>query len=458
MNTVIKTVLLAAMLAGVSPCVFAANDQPAADLNKSKGDARNSAAEGYVRRTDAAMEHWREDRFGIMIHWGVYAVPGGWWNGKEVHGAAEWIKAFAKIPRTNYDALLQQFNPTNYDPVAWAKLFKSTGAKYVVITTKHHDGFCLWDSKFTDYDIASTPYKKDLLKPLADALRAEGIDVGLYYSIIDWHNPDYRAKLSSPEDEAAYARYIQYMKNQIRELLTQFGPVTTLWFDGRWDPSYKSNPQIGKDLEAYCRSLSPGLVLGDRVRAYDSIADYNSGFERRLPETQPQTDWESCMTMTENSWGYHATWSGDGWKTPAYLCELLARCAAMNGNFLVNIGPRADGTIRPEETSRLDVMGQWMKINGQAIYGATNVDLTAPEGCYFTRKGNDLYLLVFHWPQTDKLKLTGLKLASASRLTANGLETVKIENENTLSGLPMQAPDAVASVFRLEPKQYLSKQ
>jgi hypothetical protein len=232
-----------------------------ADLAMSKGDTKVSDTKGWIRRDDAAMDQWRDDRFGIMIHWGLYSVAGGWWNGKEVKGASEWIKAFAHIPDADYEALVKQSNPTNYDPVAWAKMFKATGAKYVVITTKHHDGFCLWPSKYTDYDIASTPYKKDLLKPLAEALRAEGIDVGFYYSIIDWHNPDYRAALKTPEDKAAYARYLVYLKNQVKELLTEFGPVTTIWFDGRWDPSYKNNPEIGKELEAYCRSLSPGIVI-----------------------------------------------------------------------------------------------------------------------------------------------------------------------------------------------------
>lgn len=427
-----------------------------ADLTKSLGDTRRADHREYTRRTDAAMEHWRADRFGIMIHWGLYSVPGGWWNGKEVHGAAEWIKAFAKIPQEDYDALQTQFNPTNYDPQAWAKRFKAAGAKYVVITTKHHDGFCLWDSKFTDYDIMATPYKKDLLKPLAAALRAEGIDVGFYYSIIDWHHPDYRASLKTPEDEAAYARYIQYLKNQIKELLTEFGPVTTLWFDGRWDPAYKTNPQIGKDLEAYCRSLSPGLVLGDRVRAYDSVADYDSGFERKLPASQPDTDWEACMTMTENSWGYHATWSGNGWKTPAYLCELLTRCAAMNGNFLVNIGPRADGTIRPEEVSRLKSIGTWLKLNGEAIYGTAAFPITGlPDGIYSTRKGNRVYLIAFRWPDTDKLKLNGISPAAASLLTPDGPKPITIENSSTLTGLPLEPPDTIASVFILELKQNL---
>jgi alpha-L-fucosidase len=445
--------IIAAVLAAPLSPTFGDQTNVTADLSKSLGEISRTDHCEYTRRTDAAMAHWRADRFGIMIHWGVYAIPGGWWNGKEVRGAAEWIKVFAKIPKAEYDALLPQFNPTNYNPQAWAKQFKATGAKYVVITTKHHDGFCLWDSKFTDYDIGGTPYKKDLLQPLADALRAEGIDVGFYYSIIDWHHPDYRASVKTDDDKAAYARYIQYMKDQIKELLTKFGPITTLWFDGRWDPAYKTNPQIGKDLEAYCRSLSPGLVLGDRVRAYDSVADYDFGFERRLPAKQPATDWECCMTMTENAWGYHATWSGNGWKTPRYLCELLTRCSAMNGNFLVNIGPRSDGTIRPEETQRLERMARWMAVNSEAIYGTeAGPALELPDGIYTTRKGSRIFVHVYRWPDTDKLKLKGLAIASATMLTANSPKPVNLENGDTLTGLPQTPPDNIATVFALDLK------
>ena len=431
----------------------AADTNGQADLSKSLGDPHRSDTREYTRRADAAMDQWRADRFGIMIHWGVYAIPGGWWNGQEVKYAAEWIKVGGHVPAADYDALLPQFNPTNYHPQAWAKLFKAAGAKYVVITTKHHDGFCLWDSKFTDYDIGGTPWKKDLLRPLAEALRAEGIDVGFYYSIIDWHHPDFRAVLKTAADEAAYARYIQFMKDQIKELLTEYGPIMTLWFDGRWDPAYKTNPQIGKDLEAYCRSLSPGLVLGDRVRAYDSVADYDSGFERRLPKRKPETDWEACMTMTENSWGYHASWTGAGWKTPRYLCELLTRCSAMSGNFLVNIGPRADGTIRPEETQRLEHMGRWLAVNGEAIYGTeAGPALELPDGIYATRRGNRVFIHVYRWPDTDKLKLKGLNITSATLLTGHGPQPVVVENGDIISGLAQSPPDDIATIFALKVK------
>lgn len=459
MQNLVKAGFLTAVILALTVAPASPANQPAADLTKSRGDSMQSDTKGWVRRTDPAMEKWRADRFGIMIHWGLYAIPGGVWKGKTIPYAAEWIKSAAKIPNADYNALTTQFNPTNYDPVAWAKLFKATGAKYVVITTKHHDGFCLWDSKFTDYSVASTPYHKDLLRPLANAVRAEGLDMGFYYSIIDWHHPDYRAAIGSPADAVAYARYIQYMKNQIKELLTEFGPITTLWFDGRWDPAYKLHPEIGRDLEAWCRSLSPGLVLGDRVRAYDAMADYNSGFERRLPTSPPATDWESCMTMTENSWGYHRSWTGDGWKTPRYFCELLTRCAAMNGNFLVNLGPKPDGTIREEELTRLNVIGQWLKANGEAIYGTQAFSIAGlPDGIYATRRDNHAYLIAFHWPDKDKLKLSGLSIAQAELLTQGGSKEISVENGNVLTGLPMEAPSPIASVFVLTLNQRIATQ
>ena len=440
------------MMVVCQPCRLGAADGSAgADVSKSAGDARRSDKREYVRRTDAAMDHWREDRFGVMIHWGVYAVPGGWWKGREVKSAAEWIKAAGGIPKAEYEALPAKFDPKGYDPVAWAKRIRAAGAKYVVITTKHHDGFCLWDSKFTDYDMGSTPYGRDVLRPLADAVRAEGMDMGFYYSIIDWHHPDFRAVLKTEEDKAAYARYIGYMKNQLRELLTGFGPVMTLWFDGRWDPAYKLNPQIGRDLEAYCRSLSPGLVLGDRVRAYDSVVDYDSGFERKLPARQPDTDWEACMTMTENSWGYHSTWSGVGWKTPATLCEMLSRSAAMSGNFLINIGPKADGTIRDEEAARLDAVGAWMRINGDAVHGAGAAGIQGlPDGIHATRKGTRVFLHVYRWPATDRLVVPGVNVRAAAMWTAGGKVPLKVEPEGVLTGLPMTPPGAIATVIELE--------
>ena len=246
------------------PLLLAADSGTAgADLSKSKGDTANSETpdlKGWVRRTDPAMQKWRDNRFGCFIHFGIYSILGGQWNDKEVPGAAEWIKVGAHIPSAEYDKLVDQFTLENFDAKKWAADIRQMGAKYVIITTKHHDGFCLWDSKLTDYDLGATPAgkKHNLLKELADAVRAEGMDMYFYYSIIDWHNPDYRANDPQfPEDKAAYDRYLVFMKGQLKELLTDFGDIKGLWFNGRWDASYKKHPEIGKDSKPGFANSSP---------------------------------------------------------------------------------------------------------------------------------------------------------------------------------------------------------
>jgi len=439
-----------------SPLLFAADSGTAgADLSKSKGEMLNSEypdLKGWVRRTDPAMQKWRDNRFGCFIHFGIYSILGGQWNGKEVPGAAEWIKVGGKIPSVEYDKLPKEFSLDGFDAKKWAADIHKMGANYVIITTKHHDGFCLWDSKLTDYDLGSTPSKHNVLKELADAVRAEGMDMYFYYSIIDWHHPDYRAgDPKTPEDKAAYERYLVYMKGQLKELLTDFGDIKGLWFDGRWDASYKNHPEIGKELEAWLRELKPGIVLGDRVRAYDSFADYNSGYERRLPKSQPPLDWEACMTIPENSWGYHKTWSGAGRKTPKTLVEMLVRSAAMSGNFVLNIGPKGDGSFNERDIERMEPIGAWMKRNGEAIYGTTGLALTLPPGMYATRKGGHVFIHCFQWPELDKLPLRGLpgEIKSCTIATPEGVKPVRVEGD-TLLDLPLAAPDPIASVFTLE--------
>ena len=427
--------------------------QAQTDVGKAKGDTTKSVVmEQRPPRTDAAMEEWRDSRFGQMIHWGIYSVPGGVYDGKKIDYAAEWIEVAGHIPTTVYDGYVKQFDPKNYDPKQWASLFKAEGVWYVVITTKHHDGFCLWPSKYTKFSIASTPYKKDLLKPLADAVRAQGMDIGFYYFIIDWNNPDYRAAIKNPDDTKAYARYLTFMKAQLTELLTEFGDIKILWFDGRWDPSYKNSPQIGKDLEAYLRQIKPGLIINSRVRAYDSIADYESGYERKLPTTAPKTDWETCMTIPPLTWGYHR--DPGPMKSPREIVEMLVRCASMNGNFLLNLGPKPDGTIRSEETERMAAIGKWMQTNGQSIYGTRGLSLTLPPGVYATQKGNQTYLHVFEWPKDGALKVAGLTSvpSHAALLSAPGSALpVTRGADNTLTiTLPAAAPDTIASTVVLE--------
>lgn len=414
----------------------------AADISKSAGDngtvTLRDGREFKPRRTDAAMERWRDDRFGIFIHWGAFAMSGGSVNGAVVPGAAEWIwTSYANRGlKSDYEKLARQFNPVNYDPAAWAREIKRSGAKYAVFVTKHHDGFCLWDSKLTDYDSAGATYGKDVLKPFVQAAAAEGLDVGLYYSIIDWHHPNYNAgELKTDADVASYRVYLEYMKGQLRELLTKYGDVTLLWFDGRWDASYKMNPRFGKEVEDFCRSVKPGIIINDRVRAYDSYADYDASYERRLPDPAKvlDLDWECCMTMPERTWGYHANPDGEGWKSPRKIVGQMAECASRGGNFLLNIGPKPDGTIRDEELVRLREVGKWMDVHGAAIrptrpagLSLTGVNRETGDGIFATLEENTLHLVMTRWPGTDRVFLTGLKRKPLSAALVNRPEPIPL--------------------------------
>lgn len=416
--------------------------ETAADISKSAGDSGKvtlrDGRELKPRRTDAAMERWRDNRFGIFIHWGAFAMSGGSVDGTVVPGAAEWIwTSYAnKGRKADYETLARQFNPVNYDPAAWAREIKRTGAKYIVFVTKHHDGFCLWDSKLTDYDSAGATYGKDALKPFVQAAAAEGLDVGLYYSIIDWHHPNYTAgELKTDAAVASYRVYLDYMKGQLKELLTEYGDVKLLWFDGRWDASYKNNPQFGKEVEDFCRSVKPGVIINDRVRAYDSFADYDASYERRLPDPAKvlDLDWECCMTMPERTWGYHAHPDGEGWKNPRKIIGQMAECASRGGNFLLNIGPKPDGTIRDEELVRMREVGKWMDVHGSAIRPTRPAGLSLSgtnretgDGIFATIAGNTLHLVMTRWPGTDRVFLTGLKRKPLSAALVDGAGSVPL--------------------------------
>ena len=402
------------------------------------------------KRMDAAMEKWRDNRFGTFIHLGLYSALGGSYKGKVVD-AAEWIQASAGIPDAEYGKLKSEFTLKSFDARAWARQFKNAGSKYVVITSKHHDGFCLWDSEFTNFDLAETPAaRKDILRTLGESVRREGMDYGIYYSIIDWNHPDYRAELKTEEDKVAYRRYLDFMKLQLKELLTKFGPVKVLWFDGRWDPSYKQNPAYGIEIEAWCREIAPGIVINDRVRAYDSIADYDASYERRLPKDDlPDIDWEACMTMPEMTWGYHEHPTGNGWKSPQTLLEMLLKCSSKNGNFLLNIGPRADGAIRDEELARQTLVGAWLKKYGEAIYGTRGLKLATSSPCFATRKGDSVYLTFTHWPETNAVQVDDLPnwIRKAELLTERGPVELEVTRGRVI--LPMTPADPMASVVRI---------
>ena len=394
------------------------SEKPAA----SPRETITSAKPPLATRDDEAMRRWRANRFGLFVHWGLYAVAGGEWNGKEIGGAAEWLQASGKVSAAEYATLAGQFNPTQFDPVAWARMAREMGVRYVTITTKHHEGFCLWDSKFTDFSITATPYGRDLLEPLVKALTEEGVDVHFYYSILDWHHPDYRRALLTEDDRRAYDRYFEFMKNQLGELLTRYPQVRALWFDGQWDSSYCENPEYAAQLEAFLRKLKPGIIMNNRIGAgpignfeYDGtgrpFGDYNAGFERLLPHpgSVPPYDWEAGMTLPENQWGYRKVWTGHIKKAPE-LARMLIQCASQGGNFMVNFGPKPDGTFREEEQAVVRDLGRWMKQNGEAICGTRGSTVGKPRWGFVTERVTEensrtFYLHVVSKPATNEIKL-----------------------------------------------------
>lgn len=396
------------------------------------------------KRTDAAMERWRSHRFGQFIHWGLYAIPGGVWNGKTYNYAAEFLKSSARIPGATWDSLMYQFNPVKFNAREWARMAKRMGAKYMTITTKHHEGFCLWPSKYTEFNVGRTPYGKDILRELVDAYNAEGLDVNFYYSVLDWHHPDWRYDIKSPEDSVAFRRYLDFAYNQLKELATNYPTVKAFWFDGTWDQSVKKNGWWTYEVEKMLKEVSPGAIVNSRLRAddlgarhFDSngrlMGDYESGYERRLPN--PVTDlkvtkwdWEACMTIPENQWGYHRDWSISHVKSPLELLEMLVHATSMGGNFLLNFGPQGDGAIRPEEQRIAVEIGKWMQANGQVIYNSGYAGWEKQDWGYYTlpSKPNTVNMVVFNLPVSGLLKIKtprGVKITGA----VTGGKKLKVE-------------------------------
>src|SRR5580765_4734391 len=271
---------------------------------------QQAKAKNFPSETKAQKEHrmkwWEDARFGLFIHWGLYSVPAGEWKGDTTH--AEWIRTTAKIPLKEYERFVQQFDPEKFNAEEWVKLAKSAGMKYIVITTKHHDGFCMFDTKQTDFDIMSTPFHRDVMKELAAACKKEGIQLCFYHSIMDWHHPDYLPRRDWEKDRPAtganFDSYVSYMKNELKELLTNYGKIGVLWFDGQWENTWTN--ERGKDLYEYVRSLQPSIMINNRVDVgREGIGQTKAGFagdfgtpEQEIPATGiPGADWESCMTM-----------------------------------------------------------------------------------------------------------------------------------------------------------------
>jgi alpha-L-fucosidase len=403
--------------------------------------------------SDTRMAWWREARFGMFIHWGVYSVPAGTHDGQRVKGIGEWIMNKGNIPIPEYEAYARAFNPTKFDATEWVGIAADAGMKYIVITSKHHDGFCMWDSAVTDYDIVDfTPFKRDVLKELADACAARGVRLCFYHSIMDWHHPDAKGD--------RFSRYRDdYLIPQVQELLTGYGPIGVMWFDGEWIKEW-TEPQ-GKALYNLLRDMRPELIINNRVgkgrkgmEGLNKDGDYAGDFgtpEQQVPaEGIPGVDWESCMTMND-TWGYKAY--DHNWKSERQLLHTLIDITSKGGNFLLNVGPTSEGLIPEPSVERLAAMGRWMKIHGEAIYGTTASPYGRPAWGRFTAKPGYLYAHVFAWPESHRLAIPApdLEVREARLLTADGPVLLEVApgERGPVVLLPDAAPDPHASVVVL---------
>lgn len=405
--------------------------------------ALNSAMTRPVQ--DHRLDWWHEAKFGLFIHWGLYSILEGEYGGKTNY--AEWIRTSAHIPLEEYDQLVHRFNPVKFDAKQWADYAKNAGMEYVVITTKHHDGFNLFDSKYSDFDVMSTPFKRDIMKELSTAVRADGLKMGWYHSIMDWHHPDYLPRRDWEKDRptagADFDRYDKYLENEVSQLLTDYGPISVMWFDGEWESTW--NHTYGQHLYDLCRKLQPNVIVNNRVDVgrggmggmSDSkyAGDYGTP-EQEIPATGlPGVAWESCITMNAN-WGWNR--ADHNWKSTDQLLEMLADIVSKGGNLLLNVGPKPDGTFPDEAVTRLKEIGDWMKYNGEAVYGTTASPFKSLPFGRATQKGNVVYLYLFDVPKDGKLVVPGLatKVLDAEILAVKPKPKFKQSPSETVLTLP----------------------
>ena len=455
MNPLRRLLLLGCILSISGKCVLADElDSPAATETKAQKDAR--------------LKWWSDGRFGMFIHWGIYSVPAGAWNGKTDY--AEWFLEETHMPVSQYEKYADQFNPTNFNALAWVRAAKAAGVKYIVITSKHHDGFGMYRSDLTDWCIRRTPFQRDPLKEMAAACKAEGIKFCLYYTIMDWHSPDWGIRRSW-NDVAAKSgppdmdRFEGYMKGQLHELLTNYGPIGLLWFDGNWESPWTA--KRGQEIYDYVRSLQPAVIVNNRVGKPEStsgggfaktgeVGDYGTP-EQTIPPTGfgPGVYWESCMTMNDH-WGYNK--ADHNFKSAETLVHNLIDCASKGGNYLLNVGPTSEGLIPAQELDRLQEMGDWMKVNSVAIYGTSASPFKKLPWGRCTQiadgKNTTLYLHVWNWPADGKLLVPGLNNAvKSAKLLATG-EKLKTSAtpEGVLIEVPATASDPISSTIVLKIK------
>lgn len=430
----------------------------------------NEWKQDYGPTHDARMQWWRQAKFGMFIHWGVYSVPAGVYQGKPVTHAGEWIMRTADIPVAKYAEFTKQFDPTNFNAEQWVGIAKAAGMKYIVITAKHHDGFCMFHTTVDGYNIYdATPWHHDPLAELADACRKENIRLGFYYSEAqDWHHPGGAAANKNPEadvdaqhhwDPAQKGSFDEYIDKvdvpQITELLSNYGPDTpaVLW----WDTPIGMTPQRVAKLLPLLK-LKPNIITNNRLDQHHLTGDYQTP-EQKIPASGLDGDWETCMTIN-GTWGYKST--DHNFKSPEVLIHNLVDIASKGGNYLLNVGPTSTGEIPRPEVDRLQAVGKWMDVNGEAIYGAS----ASPFGHPFdwgrcTAKIRPdktiLYLHVWNWPADGRLVLPGLKnqvtnvyLLKPEMLSERSSMKHASDSDGVIITLPKNPPDPISSTVAVE--------
>lgn len=417
-----------------------------------------------TRKTPGDTIWFTHDRFGMFIHFGLYSMP----------GRHEWVKSREKISEEKYDVYFKNFNPDRYDPKEWARLAKSAGMKYAVMTAKHHEGFCMFDSQYTDYKSTNTPASRDLIKEYVDAFRGEGLKAGLYYSLLDWHHPDYTLDCHHPrrDDDNSenlnegrdMRRYAQYMRNQVTELLTNYGKIDIIWFDysfldGPERPTWKKGKGKidweSEELIRLIRKLQPHIIINNRTEIEQDLwtpEQYQPQEWLKHSETGELVTWEACQTLS-GSWGYNR--DEMTWKSPEMLIQMLISTVSEGGNLLMNVGPTSRGYLDCRAVNALKTYEEWMKYNCRSIYGCTKAEpeFSAPNGCKLTQRedGKRLYIHLFHYP-FKSLNVPGLtgKVSYAQFLHDGSEILFNTDGESNSSFmLPPVKPSAIVPVIEV---------
>jgi alpha-L-fucosidase len=399
-------------------------------------------------RRDARLEWWRAARFGMFIHWGLYAIPAGQWKGQTIPGIGEWIMHRARIPVAEYEKLAEQFNPTQFDPAAWVSLAKRAGQKYLVITAKHHDGFCMFDTELTSYNIVdATPFGRDPMKELATECARQGVRLCFYYSQTqDWHHPNGDGN-DWDYDEATkdFDGYIEeYVKPQVRELLTNYGPIGLIWFD---TPKRLSVAQ-SRSLLDLVHTLQPACLVNGRLG--NALGDYAEAGDNRIPDGVVDVDWETPATIND-TWGFRS--DDHNWKSVPELIHKLVDITSKGGNYLLNVGPTAEGVIPQPSVERLVAMGEWLQVNGESIYGTCPGPIQGLAPYRSTAKDDRVYLHVLDWPRDGRIAVP-LPADSISRAyvladPSQASLSVQATSEGLTVAAPATPPDAIDSVVVL---------